>query len=177
MTEKVVVQNLYKIFGEDPEGALQLLQSGVSKEDIFDRTGQTVGVCDASFAINAGEIFVVMGLSGSGKSTMVRLLNRLIEPTFGKVLFDGRDIAAMNDRELLELRRKDMSMVFQSFALMPHPRMRPSCSRSCGSAATTSVPRTSKCVKAKTVPRTSSVTPMPGFVPIRLNSTVGSLRL
>jgi glycine betaine/proline transport system ATP-binding protein len=118
--EKVVVRNLYKIFGDEPKMALELLQKGVDKEHIFDRTGQTVGVCDASFAINVGEIFVIMGLSGSGKSTLVRLLNRLIEPTAGQVLVDGRDIAAMNDEELLELRRKDMSMVFQSFALMPH---------------------------------------------------------
>ncbi|MEJ2453054.1 MAG: glycine betaine/L-proline ABC transporter ATP-binding protein ProV [Candidatus Thiodiazotropha sp.] len=120
MAEKVVVNNLYKIFGDEPKQALQLLKQGVAKEEIFDRTGQTVGVCDASFAINEGEIFVIMGLSGSGKSTLVRLLNRLIEPTAGQVLVDGRDIAAMDDKTLLELRRKDMSMVFQSFALMPH---------------------------------------------------------
>jgi len=120
MPEKVVVNNLYKIFGDHPQQALDLLRQDVAKEEIFDRTGQTVGVCDASFAINAGEIFVIMGLSGSGKSTLVRLLNRLIEPTAGQVLVDGRDIAAMDDATLLELRRKDMSMVFQSFALMPH---------------------------------------------------------
>jgi len=119
-SEKVVVQNLYKIFGDEPEKALELLRQGVDKDEIFDRTGQTVGVCDASFAINAGEIFVIMGLSGSGKSTLVRLLNRLIEPSAGQVLVDGQDIAAMNDDELLALRRNDMSMVFQSFALMPH---------------------------------------------------------
>ncbi len=120
MTEKVVIKNLYKIFGDEPKQALKLLREGVAKEEIFDRTGQTVGVCDASFAINAGEIFVIMGLSGSGKSTLVRLLNRLIEPTAGQVLVDGRDIASMDDKALLELRRMDMSMVFQSFALMPH---------------------------------------------------------
>jgi glycine betaine/proline transport system ATP-binding protein len=120
MAEKVVVNNLYKIFGDEPKKALQLLKQGVAKEEIFDHTGQTVGVCDASFAINEGEIFVIMGLSGSGKSTLVRLLNRLIEPTAGQVLVDGRDIATMDDESLLELRRKDMSMVFQSFALMPH---------------------------------------------------------
>jgi glycine betaine/proline transport system ATP-binding protein len=120
MTEKVVLKNLYKIFGDHPQEALKLLQGGVDKNEIFNRTGQTVGVCDASFAINEGEIFVVMGLSGSGKSTLVRLLNRLIEPTAGQVLVDGRDIAAMSNEELLQLRRKDMSMVFQSFALMPH---------------------------------------------------------
>ena len=120
MTEKVVVRNLYKIFGDDPMQALALLHQGVDKADIFARTGQTVGVCDASFAVNRGEIFVIMGLSGSGKSTLVRLLNRLIEPTAGQVLVDGRDIAAMDAGQLLDLRRRDMSMVFQSFALMPH---------------------------------------------------------
>ncbi|MEJ2308511.1 MAG: glycine betaine/L-proline ABC transporter ATP-binding protein ProV [Gammaproteobacteria bacterium] len=120
MTEKVVIKNLYKIFGDDPKQALKLLQEGVDKDEIFNRTGQTVGVCDASFAINEGEIFVIMGLSGSGKSTLVRLLNRLIDPTSGQVLVDGKDIASMSDAELLEMRRKDMSMVFQSFALMPH---------------------------------------------------------
>jgi len=120
MTEKVLVKNLYKIFGEQPDKALKLLREGVDKDEIFDRTGQTVGVCDANFSIHAGEIFVIMGLSGSGKSTLVRLLNRLIEPTAGQVLVDGRDIAAMDDKALLELRRRDMSMVFQSFALMPH---------------------------------------------------------
>ena len=120
MAEKVVIKNLYKIFGDNPKQALKLLQEGVDKDEIFNRTGQTVGVCDASFAINEGEIFVIMGLSGSGKSTLVRLLNRLIDPTSGQVLVDGKDIAAMNDQELLQLRRRDMSMVFQSFALMPH---------------------------------------------------------
>jgi glycine betaine/proline transport system ATP-binding protein len=120
MQEKVIVEHLYKVFGEHPQEALRLIEQGVDKNEIFDRTGQTLGVCDANFAIYEGEIFVIMGLSGSGKSTLVRLLNRLIEPSAGKVLVDGRDIAAMSDAELLELRRRDMSMVFQSFALMPH---------------------------------------------------------
>lgn len=120
LKEKIVVQNLYKVFGDAPRKAMKLLSEGVAKSDIFDRTGQVVGVCDASFKVYEGEIFVVMGLSGSGKSTLVRLLNRLIEPTAGKVLFDGTDIAAMPDRELMQLRRRDISMVFQSFALMPH---------------------------------------------------------
>ncbi len=75
---------------------------------------------DASLAIEEGEIFVIMGLSGSGKSTMVRLLNRLIEPTRGQVLIDGVDIAKISDAELREVRRKKIAMVFQSFALMPH---------------------------------------------------------
>ncbi|TVQ87570.1 MAG: proline/glycine betaine ABC transporter ATP-binding protein ProV [Chromatiaceae bacterium] len=120
MPEKVVVEHLYKVFGEHPQVALRLLLEGLDKDAIFARSGQTVGVCDASFTVAAGEVFVIMGLSGSGKSTLVRLLNRLIEPTAGRVLVDGRDIAALGQAELLALRRRDMSMVFQSFALMPH---------------------------------------------------------
>jgi len=120
MNDKIVVKNLYKVFGDSPEQAMHLLSQGVDKAQIFGKTGQTVGVCDASFSIREGEIFVIMGLSGSGKSTMVRLLNRLIEPTSGHVFFGDKDIAAMSEKELRELRRKDMSMVFQSFALMPH---------------------------------------------------------
>ena len=117
---KLQINNLYKIFGKNPKEALRLVREGMDKESVFDRTGCAVGVNDASFSVNEGEIFVVMGLSGSGKSTLVRLLNRLIEPTAGEVLVDGRDIAAMSDEQLRDLRRKDMSMVFQSFALMPH---------------------------------------------------------
>jgi len=120
---KLVVRDLTKVFGSQPHEALRLLEEGLSKEAIFQRTHQTVGVDRASFEINDGEIFVVMGLSGSGKSTLVRLLNRLIEPTAGEVLVDGDDIAQMSEGRLIELRRRDMSMVFQSFALMPHLRV------------------------------------------------------
>ncbi|GAB3257992.1 quaternary amine ABC transporter ATP-binding protein [Chitinimonas naiadis] len=120
MREKLVVKSLYKVFGDDPDAAMALVEQGAGKADILARTGQTLGVNNASFTVYEGEIFVVMGLSGSGKSTLVRLLNRLIEPTRGQVLFEGRDIARMNERELRELRRRQISMVFQSFALMPH---------------------------------------------------------
>lgn len=97
-----------------------MLESGMSKDDIFAKTGMTIGVKDASFEIYEGEIFVIMGLSGSGKSTLVRLLNRLIEPTAGQILVDDTDVTNLNDKELMEIRRKKISMVFQSFALMPH---------------------------------------------------------
>ncbi len=117
---KVEVRNLYKIFGPHPKKAMKLLSEGLDKEAIFERTETTVGVQDASFQIREGEIFVIMGLSGSGKSTMVRMLNRLIEPTSGHVLVDGEDIVAMKDDALVRLRRAKLSMVFQSFALMPH---------------------------------------------------------
>ncbi len=117
---KLRVENVSKIFGASPKKALKMLKEGADKETIHAKTGMTVGVCNASFEIYTGEIFVIMGLSGSGKSTMVRMLNRLIEPTVGKVLIDGEDIVTKNDEELVRLRRAKLSMVFQSFALMPH---------------------------------------------------------
>lgn len=117
---KIVVENLYKIFGNKPETALRLLQDGHSKESILEQTGMTVGVDDASFSIRAGEIFVIMGLSGSGKSTIVRMLNRLIEPTAGRIRVDGREVTEMKEDDLVKFRLHNMSMVFQSFALMPH---------------------------------------------------------
>ncbi|KAA5605158.1 glycine betaine/L-proline ABC transporter ATP-binding protein ProV [Roseospira marina] len=119
-TEKLVVRNLFKVFGDDPGDAMALYRQGLDKAAIFERTGMTLGVVDASFTVREGEIFVIMGLSGSGKSTLVRMLNRLIDPTAGEIIADGTDIAKMSKRELLEFRRKHISMVFQSFALMPH---------------------------------------------------------
>ena len=120
MAEKVVVRNLYKVFGPQPAQAMDLLHQGQSKEQIFEKTGMVVGVKDANFTVDEGEIFVLMGLSGSGKSTLIRLLNRLVEPTHGQVLVGGHDVAAMGRKALVALRRKDMAMVFQSFALLPH---------------------------------------------------------
>jgi len=117
---KIEVKDLFKIFGPHPKKARQLLEQGLEKDEIFDKTETTIGVQKASFSIREGEVFVIMGLSGSGKSTMVRMLNRLIEPTSGQVLIDGEDLTAMSDSELVAVRRKKMSMVFQSFALMPH---------------------------------------------------------
>ena len=124
MAKEIEVDHVFKVFGDAPEQALQLAHQGLSKNDIFARTGQSIGVFDASFHIGAGEIFVIMGLSGSGKSTLVRLLNRLIEPTAGRIVIDGADINAHSPRRLRALRRKDISMVFQSFALMPHLTVR-----------------------------------------------------
>ncbi|ABM61027.1 glycine betaine/L-proline ABC transporter ATP-binding protein ProV [Halorhodospira halophila] len=120
MTEKLVVEDLYKIFGPKPERAMELLKQGYDKDAIFQRTGNTVGVREASFTIHEGEVFVIMGLSGSGKSTMVRMFNRLIDPTYGHIYLDGQDIMQMSQQELIDMRRRDMSMVFQSFALLPH---------------------------------------------------------
>ncbi len=120
MTDKIVVEDVYKIFGPKPDDAKRMIEQGQSKEEIFGQTGMTVGVQRADFTIREGEIFVVMGLSGSGKSTMVRMLNRLIDPTFGTVKIVDEDITKMSKEHLIELRRTKMSMVFQSFALMPH---------------------------------------------------------
>lgn len=120
MAKSIQIENIFKVFGDDPDKAIELARQGMDKETILSKTGCSIGVHDANFHIEAGEIFVIMGLSGSGKSTLVRMLNRLIEPTRGKILVDGLDINQLSDRDLRALRRKDISMVFQSFALMPH---------------------------------------------------------
>jgi len=120
VAKQIRIENVFKVFGDHPKQALDLVRQGLSKQQILEQTGQSIGVFDANFTIEAGEIFVVMGLSGSGKSTLVRMLNRLIEPTSGRIVVDGQDINALNDKQLRDLRRKDISMVFQSFALMPH---------------------------------------------------------
>ena len=117
---KIEVKNLYKIFGPHPRQALKKLESGVSKDDLFKKTGHTVGVHNVSFSVEQGEIFVVMGLSGSGKSTLVRCINRLIEPTAGEVYIDDENITQLIPEKLRLLRQKKLAMVFQRFALFPH---------------------------------------------------------
>lgn len=114
------VRNIFKVFGPRPNEAMEMLRKGADKNEIFRKSGHVVGVFDASFSVRRGEIFVIMGLSGSGKSTMVRLFNRLIEPTSGSIHLNGREITGLSDKALLDVRRKEMGMVFQSFALMPH---------------------------------------------------------
>ena len=114
------VKGLYKVFGEDTDRAFSMIDEGADKDKVFEETGLTIGVNDVSLSIQEGEIFVIMGLSGSGKSTLVRLLNRLIEPTKGNVLLRGKDIAHISEDRLREVRRNNISMVFQNFALMPH---------------------------------------------------------
>lgn len=116
----IQVENLSKIFGKHAKKATQYLDQGLSKEEILEKTGNTVGVNRASFDVEEGEIFVIMGLSGSGKSTLVRLINRLIEPTEGSVYIDGKDLATMDKKNLRDVRREKLSMVFQRFALFPH---------------------------------------------------------
>ncbi len=117
---KIQIRDLYKIFGPQPQTALQLLQQGHSKDEVFERTGQVVGVNNVSFGVHSGEIFVLMGLSGSGKSTLIRLINRLVEPSAGSILVDGEDLAKLPFPQLVKWRRQRIAMVFQSFALMPH---------------------------------------------------------
>ncbi|MEN4209659.1 glycine betaine/L-proline ABC transporter ATP-binding protein [Streptococcus pyogenes] len=114
------VKHLSKIFGKKQKAALEMVKTGKNKSEIFKKTGATVGVYDASFEVKKGEIFVIMGLSGSGKSTLVRMLNRLIEPSAGSILLEGKDISTMLADQLREVRRHDINMVFQSFALFPH---------------------------------------------------------
>ncbi|MEX0845410.1 MAG: glycine betaine/L-proline ABC transporter ATP-binding protein [Balneolaceae bacterium] len=116
----ITVQNLFKIFGNNPDKAFPLIEDGKSKDEILDETGNTIGINNASFEVKEKEMFVIMGLSGSGKSTVLRCLNRLIEPTRGKVLIGDEDITKISKDRLLEMRRKKMSMVFQNFGLFPH---------------------------------------------------------
>ncbi|GAE32968.1 glycine betaine ABC transport system [Halalkalibacter hemicellulosilyticusJCM 9152] len=123
MTErevKIKVEAVTKIFGKNVKQALQQLKEGKTKQEILEKTGCTVGVNQASFEVHKGEIFVIMGLSGSGKSTLVRLLNRLIDPTSGHVFINNQDVVKMSKEQLREVRRKEISMVFQKFALLPH---------------------------------------------------------
>ncbi|MDN2567524.1 glycine betaine/L-proline ABC transporter ATP-binding protein [Aquibium sp. A9E412] len=120
MSSKIIAKNVYKIFGEQPETALEMLRQGRSKDEILRETGMTVGVRDTSFTVEEAQIFVVMGLSGSGKSTLVRMINGLIPPTAGEILIDGDDVAAADAQKLRQIRRDKVAMVFQHFALFPH---------------------------------------------------------
>lgn len=117
---KIHVENLVKIFGHRPREGLKQLREGYSRDAIWEKTGNVVGVSGVSFDIEEGELFVIMGLSGSGKSTLIRCLNRLIEPTSGQILVDDEDVAHVNVERLREVRRTKMAMVFQQFALFPH---------------------------------------------------------
>ena len=120
MAKSISIEHLFKVFGKEPEQALALARQGLSKQDIVAQTGASIGVFDASFTIEAGEIFVIMGLSGSGKSTLVRCMSRLVEPSAGEILFNGKNLLAASPREMIEIRRHRMGMVFQHFALLPH---------------------------------------------------------
>jgi len=112
-------ESVYKIFGNSAEKLLEKYQGKVDAQK-FQDAGCIVGVNNASFEVNKGEMLVVMGLSGSGKSTLLRCISRLTEATSGKIFIDGEDLLSMNNKQLIELRRNKMGMVFQSFALLPH---------------------------------------------------------
>ena len=117
---KLEVKHLTKIFGKRQKQALEMVQQAKSKTEILEKTGATVGVYDVNFEVQTGENFVIMGLSRSGKSTLIRLLNRLIDPTSGDIYIDGQDVAKMSEEELRDVRRHKLNMVFQNFGLFPH---------------------------------------------------------
>ncbi len=114
------VKNLSKLYGPNREAASLMMRAGSDKDEVYQKTGATVALWDVNLRVKRGEIFVVIGLSGSGKSTVVRCINRLNRPSSGSVLYEGRNIMKMDRKELLDLRRTKMSMVFQSFGLLSH---------------------------------------------------------
>lgn len=120
MTERIVIEHLYKVFSDRPEGALRRLADGATKDKVLAETGEVVGLNDVSLSIPSGAIYMIMGLSGSGKSTLARCINRLIEPSKGRVLLDGEDIVTASESRLRDMRRTRISMVFQHFALFPN---------------------------------------------------------
>ena len=116
----ISVSSIWKVFGRNPERILEPQYAGKDKSFFQSEFGNVVGLQDVSFTVNRGETFVIMGLSGSGKSTMVRCLIRLIEPTAGDIVIDGEHITGMSDKELMEFRREKIAMVFQHYGLQPH---------------------------------------------------------
>ena len=120
MVAKIEAKNLVKIYGENPEKALELFNQGMSRSEILKATGLTLGVAGVNFEISEGEMFVLIGLSGSGKSTLLRCINGLLMPTSGSLLVDGVAVEKMKDKELRHLRGEKISMVFQHFAILPN---------------------------------------------------------
>jgi len=121
MTEvKVKIENLYKIFGRKPRSALEHVQNGMSKTELLEKHKHVLGLKDINIDVPARGVSVIMGLSGSGKSTLIRHVNRLIEPTAGRVEIDGEDVLSMKRKQLREFRRHKVSMVFQKFGLHVH---------------------------------------------------------
>jgi glycine betaine/proline transport system ATP-binding protein len=116
---KLAVENIWKLFGDDAAGVLARTGGAPNDRDLAE-AGVIGAVRDASLIVREGEIFIIMGLSGSGKSTLVRCMSRLIEPTAGRVMFEDRNLLDMRERELMDIRRHRMGMVFQHFALLPH---------------------------------------------------------
>ena len=119
-TSILSLRNVTKFFGINKSAAREMMQHGASKNEILRKTGVTLAVNNVSFQVNKGEIFVLIGLSGSGKSTVIRCINMLRRATSGEILFENRNMMAMNPKEIREIRRTKMSMVFQGFGLMSH---------------------------------------------------------
>ena len=117
---KIEIKNVYKIFGNSPTEVLPMVKNGANKEEVLEKTGHTVGLDNVSLSIEEGETFVCMGLSGSGKSTLIRHLNRLIDPTDGDIIVDGTNIMELDEQQLIDFRKHELSMVFQRFGLFPH---------------------------------------------------------
>ena len=117
---KISIKGLYKVFGDRPNDAIQNILNGMSKEKLLNEHGNILGLNNINIDVPAKQLHVIMGLSGSGKSTLIRHINRLIEPTLGKVIIDGNNIMEMSKEELREFRRHKASMVFQKFGLLPH---------------------------------------------------------
>jgi glycine betaine/proline transport system ATP-binding protein len=120
---EIACRHIWKVFGPNPAQVIQQISADQTRTQILADTGHVLAVRDVSFEVEKGETFVVMGLSGSGKSTLVRCLTRLTEPTDGQVLMAGQDVTRLDERQLLELRRHRVSMVFQNFGLFPHRRV------------------------------------------------------
>ena len=117
----IEISNVWKIFGKNAQEALKAIQErGLSKPEVLSEFNAVVGVADVSLSVNRGEIFCVMGLSGSVKSTLMRHFNRLLEPTSGKIEIEGTDVMGLGPKELQSFRNQKIGMVFQNFALMPH---------------------------------------------------------
>ncbi|GJD49350.1 Glycine betaine transport ATP-binding protein OpuAA [Methylobacterium crusticola] len=123
MTARLRIENLSKVFAENPRPALEMLRAGAGKAAVLEALGQVVGLDDVSFDVPSGAIYMVMGLSGSGKSTLARCINRLNEPSAGRILLDGQDLCALDEAGLRAIRRSRVSMVFQHFALLPNRRV------------------------------------------------------
>ena len=117
---KIEIKDLSILFGPEKAKAKKMIKQGKSKQEILKETGCTIAVRNANLEIEEGEMFVIMGLSGSGKSTLVRCINRLNEPSMGEIWLSGRNITSLSDKELLQIRSKEMAMVFQHFGLLPH---------------------------------------------------------
>ena len=117
---KIEIKNVYKIFGNTPNEVLPMVKEGSNKEEVLEKTGHTVGLDNVTLSIEEGETFVCMGLSGSGKSTLIRHLNRLIDPTDGDIIIGGTNIMELNEQQLIDFRKHELSMVFQRFGLFPH---------------------------------------------------------